>query len=59
MMNFEPHRIGTFGWLGFQKAAVMDKYTIKGKLGSGTFAHVYRGINKLDGITYAVKQIPK
>ena len=58
-MNFEPDRIGTFGWSGFKKEPVTNYYNITGKIRSGTFAHVYRGINKQDGITYAIKQIPK
>ena len=58
-MNFEPHRIGTFGWFGFRKEAVTEGYNISAKIGSGTYGHVYRGINKYDGIAYAIKQIPK
>ena len=58
-MSSSPSRERSYEELGFSTESVTKKYNIKGKIGSGTYGHVYRGQDKESGIFYAIKQIPK
>ena len=54
-MSTSPDRSNSYEALGFKKEAVTTQYNITGKIGSGTYGHVYRGVSKESGLTFAIK----
>ena len=58
-MSSDELSISRKNFIGYKTEPVTRKYTVQKKLGDGNYGQVFQVINKSNGLTYAMKQIPK